>query len=62
MHDALVCDRRFRIFNVAHNFNRAALAIEIGLNILDQDVFWVLNRIMVHRGYPLKMQMTMDRN
>lgn len=33
MHDALVCGRRFRTFNVVDDFNREALAIEIDLNI-----------------------------
>ncbi len=33
MHDALVCGRRFRAFNVVDDFNREALAIEIDLNI-----------------------------
>ena len=34
MHDALVCGRRFRTFNVVDDFNGEALAIEIDLNIL----------------------------
>ena len=33
MHDALVCGRRFRTFNVMDDFNREAIAIEIDLNI-----------------------------
>lgn len=33
MHDALVCGRSFRTFNVVDDFNREALAIEIDLNI-----------------------------
>ena len=37
MHDALVCGRRFRTFNVVDNFNREALAIEIDLNIPAHD-------------------------
>jgi putative transposase len=38
MHDALVCGRRFRTFNVVDDFNREALAIEIDLNIPAQRV------------------------
>lgn len=33
LHDALVCGRRFRTFNVVDNFNHEALAIDIVLNI-----------------------------
>ncbi|TCW17782.1 hypothetical protein EDF73_101435 [Raoultella sp. BIGb0138] len=33
MHDALVCGKRFRTFNVVDDFNREALAMEIDLNI-----------------------------
>lgn len=38
MHDALVCCRRFRTFNVVDDFNREALEIEIDLNISAQQV------------------------
>ncbi len=57
MHDALVCGRRFRTFNVVDDFNREALAIEIDLNIPAQRVVRVLGRIVANRGYPLKMRM-----
>ncbi|HIB8305623.1 IS3 family transposase [Serratia marcescens] len=57
MHDALVCGRRFRTFNVVDDFNREALAIEIDLNIPAQRVVRVLDRIAANRGYPLKMRM-----
>lgn len=57
MHDALVCGRRFRTFNVVDDFNREALAIEIDLNIPTQRVVRVLDRIVVNRGYPLKLRM-----
>lgn len=46
MHDALVCGRRFRTFNVVNDFNRETLAIEIGLNIPAQRVVRVLDRIV----------------
>ena len=57
MHDARLCGRRFRIFNVVDDFNREALAIEIDLNIPAQRVIRVLDRIVANRGYPLKMRM-----
>lgn len=57
MHDALVCGRRFRTFNVVDDFNREALAIEIDLNIPAQRVVRVLDRIAANRGYPLRMRM-----
>ena len=57
MHDALVCGRRFRTFNVVDDFNREALAIEIDLNIPAQRVVRVLDRIVANRGYPRKMRM-----
>ncbi|AWH89658.1 IS3 family transposase [Limnobaculum parvum] len=57
MHDALVCGRRFRTFNIVDDFNREALAIEIDLNIPAQRVVRVLERIVENRGYPLKMRM-----
>lgn len=57
MHDALVCGRRFRTFNVVDDFNREALAIEIDLNIPAQRIVRVLDRIVANRGYPLKMRM-----
>jgi putative transposase len=49
MHDALVCGRRFRTFNVMDDFNREVLAIEIDLNIPAQRVVRVLEH---DRGKP----------
>jgi len=57
MHDALVCGRRFRTFNVVDDFNREVLATEIDLNIPAQRVVRVLEQIVANRGYPLKMRM-----
>jgi len=45
MHDALVCGRRFRTFNVVDDFNREALSIEIDLNLPALQVVRVLDRI-----------------
>lgn len=56
IHDALFCSRHFRSFNVVGDFNREALAIEIGLNISAQRA----DRIVTNRGYPLKMRMDND--
>ncbi|CAM6616530.1 Integrase core domain-containing protein [Enterobacter intestinihominis] len=60
MHDALVCRRRFRTFNVVDDFNREALAIEFDLNIPAQRVVRVLDRIVANREYPLKLRMDND--
>jgi len=46
----------FSDFNVFDDFNREALAIEVDLNILAQRVIQMLDRIVAHRGYWLKMQ------
>ncbi|APQ81721.1 putative transposase [Salmonella enterica subsp. enterica serovar Typhimurium] len=50
MHDALVCGRRFRTFNVVDDFNREALSIEIDLNLPALRVVRVLDRIAANRG------------
>ena len=57
MHDALVCGRRFRTFNVVDDFNREALSIEIDLNLPALRVVRVLNRIASNRGYPVMLRM-----
>ena len=62
MHDALVCGRRFRTFNVVDDFNREALAIEIDLNIPAQHAVWVLDRIVANRVFPLKRRTDTGRN
>ncbi len=56
MHDALVCGRRFRTFNVVDDFNREALSIEIDLNLPALRVVRVLNRIASNRGYPVMLR------
>jgi putative transposase len=56
MHDALVCSRRLRTFNVVDDFNHEALAIEIDLNIPAQRVVRVTERIVANCDYPLKMR------
>lgn len=57
MSDALWCGRRFRTFNVADDFNREVLAIEIDLNLPAARVVRVLERIAAWRGYPARIRM-----
>ncbi|MCX8962349.1 transposase, partial [Erwinia psidii] len=57
MHDALICGRRFRTFNVVDNFNREALSIETDLNLSAQRVVWVPDRSDANRGYPAMLRM-----
>lgn len=57
MSDALWCGRRFRTFNVADDFNREVLAIEIDLNLPAARVVRVLERIAAWRGYPAQIRM-----
>ena len=57
MHDALVCGRRFRTFNVVDDFNREALSIEIDLNLPSPRVVCVLDMIAENRGYPVMLRM-----
>jgi putative transposase len=57
MHDALICGRRFRTFNVVDDFNRGALSIEIDLNLPAQRVVRVLDRIAANRGCPAMLRM-----
>ena len=57
MHDALVCNRRFRTFNVVDDFKREVLSIEIDLNLSALRVVCVLDRIATNRGYPAMLRM-----
>lgn len=57
MSDALWSGRKFRTFNVADDFNREALAIEVDLNLPGERIIRVLDRIAAWRGYPEKMRM-----
>lgn len=56
MHDALICGRLFRTFNVVDDFNREALSIEIDLNLPALRVVCVLDRIVANRGYPVMLR------
>lgn len=57
IHDALACGRLFRTFNVADDFNREALSVEIDLNLPALRVVRVLDRIAANRGYPVMLHM-----
>jgi putative transposase len=57
MSDALKCGRKFRTFNVVDDFNRAALGIEIDLNLPSKRVIRILERIAEWRGYPSQIRM-----
>lgn len=57
MHDALICARRFRTFNVVDGFNREALSIEFDLNLPAPRVVRVPDRIAANRGYPAMLRM-----
>jgi putative transposase len=52
MSDALACGRRFRTFNVADDFNREALHIEIDTSITSDRVIRVFEQIKTQRGLP----------
>ena len=55
--DSLFCGRRFRTFNVADDYNREALSIEVDLSLPCVRVVRVLGRIVTWRGYPAKIRM-----
>lgn len=57
MSDALKSGRKFRTFNVVDDFNRAALGIEIDLNLPSKRVIRTLERIAEWRGYPSQIRM-----
>jgi putative transposase len=57
MSDSLFCDRRLRIFNVVDIYNREALAIEVDLSLPSARVVRLLERIVVWRGYPIKIRL-----
>lgn len=57
MSDALMDSRRFRTFNVADDFNREVLAIEVDFNLPAPRIIRVLDRIASMRGYPKKIRL-----
>ena len=57
MCDSLFCGRWIRKFNVADDYNREALAIEVDLSLPAAKVIRVLERIVAWHGYPAKIRM-----
>ena len=57
MSDALMDSRRFRTFNVADDYNREVLAIEVDFNLPAPRVIRVLDRIASMRGYPKRIRL-----
>ena len=52
MADALVCGKRFRLFNVVDDFNREALHIEVDTSIAGERLVRVFERLRRERGRP----------
>lgn len=52
MSDALVCGRRYRLFNVVDDFNREALHIEVDTSITSERLIRVFARLHKERGLP----------
>ena len=52
MSDALICGRRFRLFNVVDDFNRELLQVEIDTSITSERLIRVFERLRKERGLP----------
>ena len=52
MSDALVCGRRYRLFNVVDDFNREALHIEVDTSINSERLVRIFDRLRKQRGLP----------
>lgn len=50
--DALVCGRRYRLFNVVDDFNREALHIEVDTSITSERLVRIFERLRKERGLP----------
>ncbi len=57
MSDTLIDGRRFRTFNMADDYNREALAIEVDFSLPASRIIRVLDRIALQRGYPEKLRL-----
>ena len=56
IHDSLFNGRRFRAFAVLDEWNRASLAIEVGVSLTSARVTRVLERLRIERGLPHVIQ------
>ena len=56
MSDVLEHGHRFRTFNVADDFNREVLGIDVNSGITSERVIQMLDRIAVWRGYPQRVR------
>ncbi len=52
MSDALICGRRFRLFNVVDDFNREALHVEVDTSITSERLIRVFEHLRRTRGLP----------
>lgn len=52
MSDALICGRRFRLFNVVDDFNREALHVEVDTSITSERLVRVFEQLRRTRGLP----------
>ena len=52
MCDALICGRRYRLFNVVDDFNREALHIEVDTSINSDRLVRIFDRLRKQRGLP----------
>jgi len=52
MSDALLCGRRFRLFNVVDDFNREVLHIEVDTSITSERLIRIFERLQRDRGLP----------
>jgi putative transposase len=52
MSDSIVCNRKFRTFNVMDDGSREVLAIEVDTSLSSKRIIRVLDRLIVARGLP----------
>lgn len=52
MSDALICGKRYRLFNVVDDFNREALHIEVDTSINSERLIRIFDRLRKQRGLP----------
>ncbi len=52
MADALVCGRRFHLFNILDDFNQKVVHIEVDTSITSERLMRVFERLRQERGLP----------